>query len=238
MKNKRSMIIVIAMVLLLAVVLGMGGTTFAKYVSSRTFTSTTAKVAKWGYTFDVQADDLFASDYSGKTLATKVANGTGVSVKASAEAIAPGTTGSMTFNINANVTEVAADITFDAVVNNDVKLAKTDATANAVALDEDYYPVKWTVQWQGDDASKKTYANLTALDTNINNDFKYSVAAGATSNKTLVVSWEWTFENGDKDAADTLLGQAIAGTKSLSASTTQIDFTLTATVTQAQNDAP
>ena len=53
--KKRSLFIVVAMVLLLAVVLGMGGTTFAKYITSKDVPVESATVAKWGYVITANA---------------------------------------------------------------------------------------------------------------------------------------------------------------------------------------
>ena len=115
MKNKsrksKKLLVVVAVILMLGLVVGMGAMTYSRYVTSGS-TAQTATAAKWGFVVTVSADDLFASDYTkadGASLATK-ATGTGVAVHASTTGtnlVAPGTTGSMTITISGSAEVLA-----------------------------------------------------------------------------------------------------------------------------------
>ena len=61
-KQKRTATIA-SMAALLAVVLGMGGQTFAKYITTQE-TADTATVAKWGLTAQIDASTMFGSAYA------------------------------------------------------------------------------------------------------------------------------------------------------------------------------
>ena len=61
-KNIRPFIIT-AMVALIALVVGMGGYTFAKYFTSTGTHSNQATVAKWGFVLSANATNLFGEEY-------------------------------------------------------------------------------------------------------------------------------------------------------------------------------
>lgn len=101
-KQKRTATIA-SMAALLAVVLGMGGQTFAKYISTQDVATQTATVAKWGLTAQIDASKMFGLAYANGTanaVATPDASASKVSVKAAASVVAPGTKGEMTISID------------------------------------------------------------------------------------------------------------------------------------------
>ncbi len=211
--NKRKSIICVAL-LLLVVVIAMSSYTFAKYVTSDSAT-TSATVAKWGFVVDVDATDLFATDYTlgtGATLATK-ATGTGVAVDAQSAAVAPGTTGSMTFSISGTA-EVLAKITVTAS-GTDVSLTDTKGTDDTTD-DQVYNPIKWTLKKDNTVVSGCEDVTLATIITKLNS-YTTEVTAGTTSsvNGSYTITWEWAFSNTSSgitnlsvDDADTILGYA------------------------------
>ena len=61
MKNmKRKALIVAVMALLLVAILAMSVSTFAKYTTTKSYTSGSAAVAKWGFVVSVQAGSMFS----------------------------------------------------------------------------------------------------------------------------------------------------------------------------------
>ena len=139
--NLRSMIIV-ALLLLLVAVIGFGGYTLSKYVSNKT-SGGTAQVAKWGYTVEADATKLFGKNYKFDTTSSVVTDGTAdltVSSSSTANLVAPGTSGSMTFSVK-GAAEVLAKVDIEFTVVNDIVLNyEKDGTAGT------YKPVKWTLK--------------------------------------------------------------------------------------------
>lgn len=204
MKNKKSKkpLIVVAMILMIGLVAGMGAMTYSRYITSGTTGTQTATAAKWGFVVTVNATDLFATDYSvaeGATLATKVAeNGVAVNANSTANIVAPGTTGSMTISISGSA-EVLAKLSITTI--GDVK---------EIFLG-DYYPVVWKLTDGGTlIASGKLIDVLESL---TGTSTTFSAGASDSYNKNYTLSWEWPLETGATDdekatnnAKDTLIG--------------------------------
>lgn len=209
--NKKS-VFVIALLLLLVAVIGFGGYTMSKYISSKSDNGT-ASVAKWGFEVTAKGDGLFGKEYkydAGKS-ASVVNTASGVTLTVSAASagegversnlVAPGTTGSMTFSITGTA-EVRSKIEVS-LTGNDVVLKYT---ATGVANGE-YAPVKWTLKKKGvttalvDNGSFKDLqdglAGLSATVVEAN-------AAYANAGE-YTIEWAWAFEGGN-DALDTFLG--------------------------------
>lgn len=241
--NKKKMLLIASIVLMLTMVVGMGAFTFAKYVTTHT-ADDQAKTAQWGFVITADASDLFGKDYtlSGTgTSATVVPTGSGVAVKATGtgNVVAPGTTGSMSFSISGKA-EVLAK----------VSLAKA-ATTKDIYLDT-YYPVKWTITESVSGTSVCTDAKLskalTALESKV--DEIGSIAPGTEVNKTYVISWAWAFDSGNNqwNQWDTVLGLLAGGktveqindiykenTVTTGNYSTSIDFGFTVTVEQTRS---
>lgn len=247
-KQKRTATIA-SMAALLAVVLGMGGQTFAKYITTTETGTVQATVAKWGYVINANATGMFKNSYETET--TPAPNGAdGVSVKATNAKVAPGTSGSMTITVT-GVSEVDATVSF---TTGDTEWQDVKLTDN-IAVDKTtgYNPVLWTLT--GEDSTIK---NASLAD--VENYFKtktfhfeaedYNSAQNASKvNISYTLSWAWAFEKGNEDHNkhindyyDTLLGRAGTATQVNSEKigtvdhtysyVTEINFSLGVTVAQ------
>lgn len=216
MKNSRKPLIIVSMALLLAVVLAMGGVTFAKYISTTGTHSNQANVAKWGFTMDVDATDLFNNAYKADTDNLSVVADDGkviVSASEDVNVIAPGSKGSMTFSIGGTA-EVLSRLEVKASSSSDIILKETGK--------EDYKPVKWTLVREYTDESGVAQTTTVLEDKNITDvvtylegmdqDIEANTRYALDGKYTL--SWEWAFSvDADTDAKDTALGMVNAGTK-------------------------
>lgn len=255
--NVKSVVIV-ALMLLLVAVLGFGGYTLSKYLTSKSETGS-ASVAKWGFTVTTDASKLFGTNYTFETNNSVVTDGNAnLTVKASDtnNRVAPGTTGSMTIKISGEA-EVLAQ------VNLAVKDGFTDVvlkyTKDGVA-GTDYAPVKWSLEVKSDSLTSGatavtdgTLAEVVAELVKVNGT---KVEAGTDVNQEYVISWKWDFgtaEVTENDYLDTVLGMYAKDAASVNGATdnahyvggaakyvavtgtnTQINFELTAGVTQLQ----
>lgn len=241
--NKKS-VFVIALLLLLVAVIGFGGYTMSKYISSKSDNGT-ANVAKWGFEVKANGNKLFGKEYKYDTVkkASVIKDDTSATLTVQAATgntsnlVAPGTTGSMTFSITGTA-EVRSKIEVS-LTGNDVVLKYTTATV----ADGEYAPVKWTLKKK--DATDPllnggTFAQLTTELAKLN----ATVEANATYAKAgeYTIEWAWAFESGN-DALDTFLG-TIANkpatttdgtyTKVEEGTHTAISFNLSVSVTQLQ----
>lgn len=251
--NLRSMIIV-ALLLLLVAVIGFGGYTLSKYVSNKTEVGK-AQVAKWGYTVEANATNLFGKNYkfnAGKSNSIIASAGdTDLTVSASTATennlVAPGTTGSMTFSVK-GAAEVLAKVSIEVTGVKDIVLNyEKDGTAGT------YKPVKWTLTKKNPDGGTTALVpSGTLVDVaNELNDAKYDITYNPNSaeiNDEYTLSWAWDFGAADvteNDHLDTLLGM-LANDKTVTANgeykvkadtCTDIAFTLKISVTQLAKNA-
>lgn len=231
-------------------------TTFAKYTTSGD-AKDTARVAKWGVTVGVQAgttDYGFAEKYTGTD--------SKVTVKATQDVVAPGTSGNLAYfsikgtpevalNLNVVVTNATDDNAEVDVFVKDVDDTYLDWTTGNDATDkfnltEDYYPVKYTL-WKSTDAGVTYTEVAAATDKKLSEIAAYiegfskayyitDADADLTAWNALLgdykITWEWAFEVNDK--ADTLLGNIIAGVDAGYGAnvSTGISFELAITATQ------
>lgn len=245
MKNKRSLFIVVAMVLLLAVVIGMGGTTFAKYITEKNVVTTSATVAKWGYSITMETANLFGKNYAVATGVVDDAAGTAVvSVDASTKKVAPGTNGFMTFNVSGTA-EVMSSITID--VSNDAKTVKLLKDATSAPITGGYEPIKWTLQKKDNTATTPAYADVVAdtdfatLVSELEGESVASIAANTPVDVDYKISWAWAFETGADDNAkiqnnkyDTYLGDLAAAPTAPDAAIASIEVAFEIDVTVQQ----
>jgi len=243
--NKKS-VFVIALLLLLVAVIGFGGYTMSKYISSKTADGT-ASVAKWGFTVDANATNLFGTEYKYDTTAnTSISNsatGSVITVKAAngtSNLVAPGTKGSMTFSITGSA-EVRSRVAINLAVTSDVVLKYT---ATDVA-DGTYAPVKWTLKKDGTAVTGAENVTLAQIAT-VLNGYSADVEANATYAHagTYTLEWAWAFESGN-DALDTFLGTIAhtpatttdgTYTKVAEGTSTTINFNLSVSVTQLKGN--
>lgn len=222
-KQKRTATIA-SMAALLAVVLGMGGQTFAKYVTTATQATQTATVAKWGYVIKANASQEFnaqkAFSESYGTNSAIVSSSVGNAV------VAPGATGSLSVYVKGKA-EVKAKVTFTFVSTADVHYGA------------DYYPIVWTISGTYDNAdgtdatiTGSEYTNLKAseIDGKLN-AFEKTYDANADVLTTITLTWSWPFV-GD-DVKDTALGNmAVNGVES--GSSISVGYTFDASVEQVE----
>ena len=238
--NKKS-VFVIALLLLLVAVIGFGGYTMSKYISSKT-DSGTASVAKWGFTVSADATQVFGSNYEMKSGAasstvTNEADKTKLTVKASGSSklVAPGTTGSMTFGFG-GTSEVLAKFTFDLQVT-DISLAYTkDSTPGT------YSPIKWTLN----DGSINVVdgGTIEQVKTALNKEVVLN-PGDTLEAKSYTLTWAWDFYSSDEnDKLDTYLGKLANGATDAeyegytkTSANTTLTINLNISVAQLQNRA-
>ena len=189
-KQKRTATIA-SMAALLAVVLGMGGQTFAKYIETHEAVTQTAVVAKWGYVIQASAknnntvaDTAFGSNYD-----NVVVSSTAIKV------VAPGTSGSLTFSLT-GVSEVDALFTLAAEGTFKNPSIEFEDAAGATAT---YAPVVWKVNGE--------VVAFEDLEDKINGTNKrYEAHQNITTAETYTISWEWAFsKSGDSAYVKTLV---------------------------------
>lgn len=236
MKNmKKKVVIVATMVLLLAVVLVMSISTFAKYTSTATPVSANAAVAKWGLVASTNATNLFPAKYGPATDsvadAWADADDAKVSVFAAGAVVAPGTTGSVTFGATGTA-EVLAKVNIEAT-GTDLVLTKGSET---------YSPIKWSLSKNGTPVSTMQNKTLTDIVDYLNAaEIDETIQPNASVAAEYVLTWTWAFNNTaasgitdlDGNAADTILGQLAVGTVD-GYTKTDVAFGVTVSVEQIQ----
>lgn len=193
-QKRQKRLVLVAMVLMIGLVAGMGAMTYSKYITTATAPAQNATAAKWGFVVGINADDLFSADYSDgdhDELATKV-DPNGVAVHAANVVVAPGTTGSMTCSIKGSA-EVRAQITVTFNATSEIHY-KT------------YYPIKWKI---GDGA----WMTLTELQAALNALTTVYEPGASAINIDYIISWKWdlvTAETGlngsNRNVEDTIIG--------------------------------
>lgn len=209
-KNNRSkaVIIVIAMLLMVALVVGMGAMTYSRYITSGTTGSQTATAAKWGFVVTVNANDLLGENYtkaSGDLATVVTENGVAVKSSTTSKVVAPGTTGSMTISVDGTA-EVLSQLSIS------VAEGATDISCG------NYHPIVWTLKKAGTTVFEKvSMADLATALTGANE----KVESGDSYASTYTLSWEWslTDSTANKDAMDTAIGFKAQG-KSFNDTTT------------------
>lgn len=200
-RKTKKLLSIVAMVLMVGLIAGMGAMTYAKYVTTGSVPTQSATAAKWGFVITADTSNLFGTDYdqtdATNKIATKVTTD-GVAVNASGDTnvVAPGTTGSMTITVSGSA-EVLA------------KLTVTVDTGTADIALGDYKPVKWSITGTSEDntvTDGTLEAVLNALKTDADTT---SIAAGETVSKSYTISWKWAFD-GD-NAKDTVIGYKAMG---------------------------
>lgn len=202
-KDNRKSIFVIALLLLLVAVIGFGGYTMSKYISSKQEEGK-ANVAKWGFTVSTDTTKLFGKNYVAGVVSNTTADAATLSAKATGNynVVAPGHSGSMTFTI-AGSAEVKAQVKISVTEGyKDIVLNyKKGETAGT------YTPVVWTLTKKGvtDHIAQGTLENIVEK---LPATATYNVGDAAI-NDEYTISWAWAFENNenaDADYLDTLLG--------------------------------
>lgn len=182
-KQKRTATIA-SMAALLAVVLGMGGQTFAKYITTTQTGSQSATVAKWGVVISTTATGT-----DSKTMFAK--NYEDGDVSATLEKVAPGTEGSLSITVSGSP-EVKTAISFE--VNDDYKHVYFDT----------YEPIVWKI----DDVLCGTNGTMAEMVTAFE-ELSDTYAVGTPFTHTYKISWSWAYHSSDdNDILDTKLADA------------------------------
>ncbi len=204
--------------------------TFAKYVTDAPDVTDSARVAKWGVTAAVDAEDLFATAYKDAPVAyDNTETGDAITVWAEVEAnlVAPGTESEQEDAI-----VVAGTPEVDVSVDYTADVTLTGWTINT---SEFYCPLVFTVNGQTikmdatNDTADKLAAALEDAITGLSADYDANTDLAAQANNNVDISWAWDFDDngaGTNDAKDTALGNlADAPTVSITygATVTQID---------------
>ena len=232
-----------AAVLMFALVLitsCLTGGTFAKYVTGAEGTGT-ARVAKFGVTITADDSTMFKTTYETDDTAANAAGITNsVESSNSDRLVAPGTSenGTAAFSVK-GTPEVAVNVavSLDADSLKEVFLKKgtyADYTGagESFTLDEDYYPVKFTLTKNGEAVvTDGKLADVNAKLAEVSKDYAPNTDLSQQLGE-YSLSWKWDFNGNDQ--ADTMLGDLAAGTATAdsTAYSTDIAFTLNATVTQ------
>ena len=220
---KKNAMLKIAAILMVAVLLTTCAisSTFAKYVETGKG-SDSARVAKWGITVDVEAEDAFADAYGDKVQA-------GVSGQ---DLVAPGTKNdnAVSVTISSDMVEVDAAVVVTPGEDEDGNaLSFVDLDGWTIGTGNTFYcPLVIEVDITGKETAtfqQTESLNSAALLEGAINDYiaenfgadDFNIQAGAAFSKTLTIGWSWAYGevttdadgyvNGN-DVNDTLLGNS------------------------------
>ena len=203
-RKNRKPLIVVAMLLMVALVVGMGAMTYSRYVSSFNSGEQTATAAKWGFVVNANTTKLFGTQYGEDNTDNKATvDETGnIVVKASADGkvVAPGTTGSMTFSISGTA-EVRAQLTVDVTVISEIAYGS-------------YLPIKWTLTTGGTPVGTANNTSLADVLSSLETT-PVPIAPGTSiaTGGDYVLTWEWAWSDVESDNInDTIIGIASTGT--------------------------
>lgn len=209
-KNNKKSAVIIVLLLVLTSILCFGGYTLSKYVTSGSKTGT-AQVAKWGYTVELDGNNLFGKNYKFDGVVSKTtADSDGLTVKASGDysVIAPGTTGSLTFKIKGQA-EVRALIAMGINPHNDVILKMKKTSGEEI----EYKPVKWTLKKNGVTAAENTSLEAVAFTFHSDSALGAKAPGFELPETTYELIWAWAFEGAETfsgvtaNELDTILGR-------------------------------
>lgn len=206
--NRNTRLIIVAIVLALVVLLlCIGGSTFARYISSKNLPSNQATVAKWGYVVTANTKNLFGKNYANTAIVTDTTGDPKLDVKASGNVVAPGTKGEITFGVTGSA-EVLAKLNLTFTVKSDVSL-KISGDESATP----YSPIKWTLK-KGDTVlvENKTLADVSTELAKVSTEIEAGTSIGEKEHD-YTLSWKWdlgtTTDTNNK--LDTMLGYAALG---------------------------
>lgn len=225
MKKNRMMRLASLLLVLTLLSTSVISGTFAKYVTTNGGTDT-AQVAKFGVIINV-ADDLGLFNTAYETTDTAGYTGLSVTSSSTSQLVAPGTKGSMSFNIT-GMPEVATRVSINFGTCNAVQLVTGSYTLPAGAFEAAQKTVVTTAVYEpikfyfGTDAItdateySMTLEELkTAMSSTFTQDYEPNHNFG-DSGLTYYLGWSWAFEDAtitDVNFLDTYLGwEAATGT--------------------------
>ena len=205
-KNKKSLAI-IAVVLMIGLVAGMGAMTYARYISTGTHADQ-ATAAKWGFVVNVDASNLFSTDYvKDGDYSKPTTSDAGVAINAASKSLAPGSTGSLTVSVSGSA-EVLAELVISLNVTSNIHL-------------DSYYPIKWSLATQTGSNTPVAVDGATGLALDAFQaklaTLSRTINAGDSLDVKYVISWAWDFNGDNSDEAeaasikDTLIGYKAQG---------------------------
>lgn len=188
-RNRNNRIeILIFVIVMLSVAVAISGLSFARYTTSGTGNASTARVAKWGFVIDVDADNLFASSGDGTGDADLTSNASGLSVASGAVSVWPNTSGTLLFRVSGTA-EVAAEISF--VIPDDLEIICLKNGEGEII----YSPILWTLTKNGE--AVVTRGDLAAIRDALSSTV---IPANVEINDSYVLTWEWPPERGADEA--------------------------------------
>lgn len=211
LKNQKKMLAVFAIILMLALIIGMGAMTYSKYITSKDTGELRATAAKWGFVINVDAKNFLGENYTkgenSETATVVTENGVAVQTTNGGDVVAPGTSGYMTISISGSA-EVLSKISF-----------KQTFVPHYIHLkhgDNDYVPVKWYVYKNGASNSLTDKTTIDDVFKAINDDLSANfnrIEPNENPNLSYKIEWKWDFEAGETDAEkkannikDTIIG--------------------------------
>lgn len=216
MKKFRKPLVIVAMVLMVALVVGMGAMTYSRYISTTDVPEQTATAAQWGFVVTANTSELFGDAYNYDTGVSKINpnyGASGLNIKANAEnklIVAPGATGSMSITIDGKA-EVLAKLGIKLQKAGSDPLEVTSSTTedqiNAYISDiafDTYAPIKWTLK---NGASTLVEDGTLAAAIKAIGQNAGTIEPNTTKEDAYELSWEWTFTvDGATDTKDTIIG--------------------------------
>lgn len=218
MKKNRTMRVAALLLALTLMTSCFVGGTFAKYVTEGN-ANDSARVAWWGVNIVTTTGSDFAVQYA--THETGIGAYTGAyTVQATEKVVAPGTSsedvdGNVTFTIT-GTPEVATRIKIEVDATSEIKLeagdydnyVTADDTTDTFHLDEEYYPVRFTLTKDagGSTTTLVDAGTLAAVASALRGE-SAEYDPGDTLDATYTLTWVWEFDGADTiDEADTYLG--------------------------------
>ncbi len=233
--NRNTRLIIIAIVLALVVLfLCIGGSTFARYISSKNLPSNQATVAKWGYVVTANTNNLFGKNYADTAIVTDTTSNPKLDVKASGNVVAPGTKGEITFGVTGSA-EVLAKLDLTFKVKSDVSLKSGEGESATT-----YSPIKWTLK-RGDTAlvEDKTLADVSTELAKVSTEIEAGTVIGE-KDQAYTLSWKWdlgaTTDTNNK--LDTMLGYAAQGADTYGDYVVEVTGDTTTVTDNSDPDAP
>ena len=217
LKSKK-LITVLAMLLMVATVVGMGTMTYSRYVTSKGMdTPESATVADWGYVLTINSENLFGEQYEdnavNESFVATTTDKIDVKTAGAVDIVAPGTSGSMTITISGNA-EVLAEFAIAVVedATKDVALVYKESDAGAEST---YNPIKWTLSKNGTTVgtANTTLANIVSF---LQGQGSKIEAGTSIAETVYTLSWAWDINasmdvSDDTNEKDTALGMLAAG---------------------------
>ena len=223
---KKNAMLKIAAILMVAVLLTTCAisSTFAKYTTSAE-DSTMARVAKFGYTVTVEADDAFATSYPDAAVISSNTD----------NLVAPGTDKADAITISI-VTDGKSEVKTQVVLEDEEGAQNFIKLSGFTVEGNDYCPVVFTISKNGGAAEKFVMTtSVQDLQDDINgyiaDAFSDAYAANTAVNESIVIGWSWDFVK----TADGYAEQTNElDTKLGNAGDAEINFNFKATVEQVQ----